>query len=59
MVIRQEQWQFPASNGEGDIFARAWLPSLQSLSSHPVAVVQISHGMSEHSARYDEFARFL
>jgi len=49
----QEQWQFPASNGEGDIYARAWLPP------SPIAIVQISHGMSEHSARYDEFARFL
>ncbi|MDR0817517.1 MAG: lysophospholipase [Clostridiales Family XIII bacterium] len=25
----------------------------------PRAVIQIAHGMAEHSARYDEFARFL
>ena len=53
MEIQQEQWRFSASNGEGDIFARLWLPE------NPVAIVQIAHGMSEYSARYDEFARFL
>ena len=53
MIIRLEKWRFPASNGEGDIFARAWL------CAKPAAIVQIAHGMSEHSARYDEFARFL
>ena len=53
MGIKQEKWLFPASNDEGDIFARAWL------SEKPAAIVQIAHGMSEHSARYDEFARFL
>jgi alpha-beta hydrolase superfamily lysophospholipase len=53
MEIKQDQWRFPASNGEGDIFAHAWLPE------KPIAIVQIAHGMSEHSARYDEFARFL
>ncbi len=26
---------------------------------HPKAIVQIVHGMNEHSNRYDEFARFL
>ena len=53
MGIKQEEWVFPASNGEGDIFARAWL------TEKPAAIVQIAHGMSEHSGRYDEFARFL
>ena len=53
MGIKQEEWLFPASNGEGTIFARAWLIE------KPAAVVEIAHGMSEHSGRYDEFARFL
>lgn len=26
---------------------------------HPIGVVQIFHGMAEHGARYDEFAKFL
>jgi len=53
MDVRLEQWSFPASNGEGDIFARAWL------AEDPVALIQIAHGMSEHGGRYDEFARYL
>ena len=53
MEIKREQWQFSASNREGDICAHVWLPET------PIAVVQIAHGMSEHGARYDEFARFL
>jgi alpha-beta hydrolase superfamily lysophospholipase len=48
-----EEWHFPASNGEGDIFARAWL------SRKPVAIVQVCHGMSEHGGRYHEFASYL
>jgi len=51
--IRKEEWSFPAANGEGDIFARAWLVE------NPAAVIQIVHGMSEHSGRYDEFASYL
>ncbi|MCL2111054.1 MAG: lysophospholipase [Clostridiales bacterium] len=53
MTTTHEQWQFPASNGEGDIFANAWL------AENPSAIIQIAHGMAEHSARYDDFARFL
>jgi len=53
MEIIKEEWSFAAANGEGEIFARAWLIE------NPVAIVQIAHGMSEHSERYDEFARFL
>ena len=34
-------------------FVRNWLIE------HPKAIVQIVHGMNEHSNRYDEFARFL
>ncbi|MCL1847980.1 MAG: alpha/beta hydrolase [Coriobacteriia bacterium] len=53
METRRELWRFAASNKEGDLFAHAWLPKA------PRALVQIAHGMSEHGARYDEFARFL
>jgi alpha-beta hydrolase superfamily lysophospholipase len=53
MEVKQEQWRFPASNGEGDIFARSWF------SEKPTAIIQIAHGMSEHSARYNDFANFL
>jgi len=47
------QWTFPAANGEGEIFARAWIVQ------NPAAIVQIAHGMSEYSVRYNEFACFL
>jgi len=53
MEIKREEWSFPASNGEGDIFARAWLIP------DPKALVQIAHGMSEHSGRYEDFAAAL
>ena len=53
MDIKREEWSYPAANGEGDIFARAWLID------NPRALVQIAHGMAEHSARYDDFAAAL
>jgi len=53
MNINNEEWRYASSNGEGETFARAWLIE------NPVAIVQLSHGMSEHSGRYDEFASFL
>jgi len=52
-MIKNEEWNFPAANGEGDIFVRTWLVD------DPVGIVQIAHGMSEHSERYDGFARYL
>lgn len=53
MDIQKVEWSFPASNGEGDIFTRGWLIK------DPRALVQIAHGMSEHSARYEEYAALL
>ena len=53
MEIKKQEWRYPSSNGEGETFARAWLID------DPKALIQIAHGMSEHSGRYDEFARFL
>jgi alpha-beta hydrolase superfamily lysophospholipase len=37
-----------------EITYRRWLPD-----GEPKAIVQIAHGASEHSERYDRFARFL
>ena len=53
MEIQRVEWHFPATNGEGDIFTRGWLIS------NPRALVQIAHGMAEHSGRYDDFAAAL
>ncbi|HEX7063534.1 MAG TPA: alpha/beta hydrolase [Bacillales bacterium] len=39
---------------EAGIFARKWVPA-----GKPIGVVQIVHGMAEHSARYEAFASLL
>ena len=45
---------FPSSDGQHQCHAQEWLPE------QPVrAVVQIVHGVSEHTGRYDRVARFL
>lgn len=46
---------FPSKVDQAPIFVRRWLP----LDSRPHAIVQITHGIAEHSGRYDRFARFL
>ncbi|MBE6884139.1 MAG: alpha/beta hydrolase [Ruminococcaceae bacterium] len=43
-----------SASGEEGLFSRCWLPEKE-----PRAVIQIAHGMNEHSGRYDRFARFL
>ena len=51
--LREEYWR-NSSSGEGKIFSQAWLPK-----EAPRAILQIAHGMSEHSGRYDHFAALL
>ena len=47
---------FTFTDGDGvSIFTYRWLPD----SGSPRGIVQISHGMQEHAARYAEFAAFL
>ena len=48
----ENNFQLETSN-ENTIFVRCWRVK------NPVAVLQIVHGMAEHSKRYAEFARFL
>ena len=48
-------FDFPSSHNSVPIHAREWSPD----SMAPRALLQLSHGMCEHIARYDEFARFL
>jgi alpha-beta hydrolase superfamily lysophospholipase len=65
--IADIEWLRPASSGQEDIFSRLWLPETEAgtaavpdaVAANPRAVIQIAHGMAEHSARYDDFARFL
>ena len=53
MAIAYKEWTRPASSGEGEIFSRSWV------GEEPRAVLELVHGMAEHSGRYDHFARFL
>ncbi len=52
-MVERKNWKRPASSGEGEIFSQMWCGDKQR------AVVQIAHGMAEHSERYDHFASFL
>lgn len=51
--IRQREFTRPSLNGEGELFSRAWIPE------RPRAVVQIAHGMCEHSGRYQRVGTML
>lgn len=53
-MIRKE-FNFPSSSGLCDIFAQSFIPD----SGNVKAVIQISHGMAEHSDRYIPFAEKL
>jgi alpha-beta hydrolase superfamily lysophospholipase len=49
----KKQFTFDSA-GAGKIVATAWQPA-----DKPVAVVQILHGIAEHSERYENFATYL
>ena len=55
MSIIHTTFSRPSANGEGSLFSQKWVDSAMTQK----AVVQIAHGMNEHSGRYDRFARFL
>ena len=48
------QTEYYVSAGSGRILARKWLPDTQ-----PKAIVQIVHGIAEHTLRYDDYASWL
>ena len=52
--MKHETFQLPGRDGVS-LFAQAWLP----VDRDARAVVQIAHGMAEHSTRYARFATFL
>ena len=55
MDITTKTYTFPSCAGIGDIHAKCLCPQNETVK----AVVQISHGMAEHAARYLRFAEYL
>ncbi len=53
-MIKTEEFYRNSANEEGDYFVRMWAPE-----GEVCGVLQIAHGMAEHSLRYDAFARQL
>jgi alpha-beta hydrolase superfamily lysophospholipase len=51
-----ESFTFASKVDQSATFVRKWVPPT---GIRPQAIVQITHGISEHSGRYDRFARFL
>lgn len=49
-----KEFTFPSSNGKNSIYVRRFTPD-----DAPRGIVQIAHGIAEHSARYDGFASYL
>lgn len=55
MDIIRKEFSFPSSSGLCDIFAQSFVPADKNVK----AIIQISHGMTEHSDRYIPFAEKL
>ena len=53
-LVRKEAY-FNSSHGKNKIRTLIW----QDDELTPIGIVQLTHGMGEHIARYDDFARFL
>lgn len=56
MKIEKKDYTFSSASGLTDIYAQSFAPD------NPAdvrAVIQISHGMAEHSKRYEDFENFL
>ena len=57
LSVKFESLEFPSADGKTTIKGKMWAPSGEAAAVR--GVVQIVHGMSEHVARYDGFARYL
>jgi len=55
-VIGTASFTFASQVDQAPIFVRKWEPPC---GIRPQATVQITHGIAEHSGRYDRLARFL
>lgn len=54
-MVKKETFTFLSNDGKTHIFVRKWTPKEKEIK----AVIQITHGMLEHSNRYDWFASAL
>ncbi len=54
-MTNRMDFTFPSSDGKTALHGCAWTPA----EGTPRAVLQVAHGVAEHIARYDHFARFL
>lgn len=50
----KEEFYYPSADGKTDIHAVLWLPE-----EKPAAVLQISHGVTEHILRYEAVAEYF
>ena len=55
-MIGTDSFTFASQVDQAPIFVRKWEPPC---GIRPQATVQITHGIAEHSGRYDRLARFL
>jgi alpha-beta hydrolase superfamily lysophospholipase len=51
--MEKKSWMRPAGSGDGEVFSQMWTGDAKR------GILQIAHGMAEHSERYDRFARFM
>jgi alpha-beta hydrolase superfamily lysophospholipase len=56
IAVDPETFNFASQVDQAPIFVRKWLPPC---GIRARATMQITHGIAEHSGRYDRFARFL
>src|SRR6516225_5613498 len=54
--VQSINYHVPSAVDGSPIFVRQWLPPPEVVTK---AVIQFTHGISEHSGRYDRFARYL
>ena len=53
-MVRMSESTFLSSDEKSLVYYREYLPQGEAR-----AIVQLAHGIAEHVARYDDFARFL
>ena len=56
MASIEREFSFTSFGASGEIYARSLFPDDN---SEVKTIVQITHGMAEHTDRYVDFARFL